>query len=403
LTWLANNHGDEVKHLVKYIQEYGRWDDLYCLVGTPLEGEAFDVIKTQFEKDMKAVDNNESISLLGKWLKSINTSSKESVALAKLTARYLGLNDKAYRKSLSKLRSYSNVVEVKMSANAWGEINYEAVPSKASLNYGGLNGAFYRHDEERYGAFLASGNINAAALFPYDIVRKYNCTSCYDSAKEDPALEAQWKNLPAYFGDKKFLVMADTSGSMCGLPIFISTSLAIYAAEHIEGEYHGKFITFTDVPRFYDLDDSKSLIERVKEVLKRENVGYNTNLERAFRLVLDVAKQTKCPKEDLPEAIVIISDMEIDEFGSRDSNTLFTEYMRKEFEDAGYTMPTLVYWNVNARSNTFHAESTENVCFVSGASANVFKSLFDNIGLSAIDLMKRVLLSERYSVITLKK
>jgi hypothetical protein len=397
VTWMANNHPEDIKVNLALVAEYGRWDDLYAFVGTKLEKDALDIMKAQFEQDMKDLYKGKPVSILGKWLKSENTSSAESRQLGKKTREHFGLTAKEYRQKLSMLRKAIDVVETKMSAQNWSDISYEAVPSYAAKNYAD---AFAKHDEDRYNEFLnnvkaGTAKINAATLFPYDLVRSYTNGRRHDV---DDTVEAQWKALPNYVTDeKKFLVMADTSGSMTGLPMDTSVGLAIYFAERNTGAYHGKFITFTDTPRFFDLPDSLSLRERVNLVMDYKNVGYNTNLEAAFELVLKSAIKGKVPQEELPEAILVISDMEIDQFGSRSQNTTFTAEMEQRFADAGYKMPTLVYWNVNARQDTFHAETNDNVRFISGSSAAIFKGLCEHMGFSARELMLNVLNSERYS------
>ena len=408
-SWLAKNHKEDIKLNLQYIPEFGRWDDLYVFVGTPIQEEAMKVLKEQFEKDLVGMAEKKEISLLAKWLKSVNTSSKESRLLGRLTAKAFGLTEKDYRKKLSDLRKYLFIVEKTMSKNEWGNINYNTVPSYAAKNY---SAAFMKHDEKRYQAYLdaltnpevGSAKINADTLFPYDLVREYGYDSwCYSDTKKvnvDQRIEAQWKALPNYVTDgKKFLVMADTSSSMSGLPMETSVGLAIYFAEHNTGAYHGKFITFTEKPRFFDLKDELTLREKINLVLHKDNVGYNTNLEKAFELVLNSAVQNHCSQEDLPEAILVISDMEIDRFGSYEENTTFTTEMKRRFADAGYKMPTLVYWNVNARFDTFHAEASDDVRFVSGSSAAIFKGLCDHMGSTAEELMLATLDVERYSVI----
>ena len=404
---LAQTHTKDMEVNLKYIPEFGRWDDLYAFVGTKLEDTAFAVMHEQYALDLVNAKEGKPVSLLGKWLKSANASSRITRKLGELTATKFGESLKNYRKHLSLLRKVIDVTEVKMSSNDWDKIDYEKVPSYASKNY---REAFKRHDGERYAEFIGAvekgeASIKAATLFPYDIVRSYGYNSWgwdgNDDSKVDETLEAQWKALPNYVTDgKKFLVMADTSGSMTGLPMETSVSLAIYFAERNTGDFHGKFITFTDNPRLIDIPDNWTLRERINYVLKNEYVGYNTNLEKAFELVLDAAIKNHCSQEDLPEAILVISDMEIDQFGSRKANTTFTAEMSKRFADAGYKMPTLVYWNVNARMDTFHAEASDDVRFVSGSSAAIFKGLCEHMGYSAMDLMLNVLNDERYSCIT---
>lgn len=402
VNWMAKNHPADIKVNLSLVPEYGRWDDLYAFVETPLVADAFNIMKEQFDKDLAALSEGKPVSVLAKWLKSENTSSKASVKLGKITRVAFGLTKAEYQKKLSMLRKAIDVVETKMSANEWGEIKYEGVPSYAAKNYAD---AFRRHDEERYTAFLdkvekGEAKINAATLFPYDLVRAYGYGYWNRKSDINASIEAQWKALPNYVTDgKKFLVMADTSGSMEGLPMETSVGLAIYFAERNTGAYHGKFITFTDVPAFYDLPDNLSLREKINLVLDEENVGYSTNLEKAFELVLNSAIEGKVPQEELPEAILVISDMEIDQFGQRKNNTTFTKEMESRFASAGYKMPVLVYWNVNARQSTFHAEADDNVRFVSGSSASIFKGLCEHMGLSARELMLNVLNSERYSAV----
>ncbi len=410
--YLAENHPEDMKINLQFVPEFGRWDDLYSFVGTNLEDAAFEVMHAQYLKDIAATKTKKaSVSLLGKWLKSTNASSEETNKLGRLTAKKFGISEKEYRKSLSMLRKLIDVTEVKMSANNWDKINYEGVPSYAAKNY---REAFVKHDESRYNEFInavKTGNakINSKTLFPYDLVREYGYTcdgwggwgGSISNHKIDETLEAQWKALPDYVTDgKKFLVMADTSGSMNGLPVETSVGLAIYFAERNTGDFHGKFITFTDNPRLVDIPDNFNLRNKIDLVMDHRYVGYNTNLEKAFELVLSAAIQNHCSQDDLPEAILVISDMEIDGFGSRNANTSFTSEMKKRFEDAGYKMPTLVYWNVNARQDTFHADANEDVRFVSGSSAAIFKGLCEHMGYSAMELMLNVLNSERYDCIT---
>jgi len=393
-TYLANNHSDSMKKNLKYISEYGRWDDLYCFVGTSLEKDAFSIIKKQFGKDIAAMNAKQPVSLLGKWLKSVNTSSFESRNLGRLTAKELGLSEKGYRKELSSLRAYLNVVERSMSSKLWNKIEYSYVPSYAMKKY---TLAFRKHDEKRYTKYLekveaGTAKINSSVLYPYDLI---------EALENDPTslktVKLQWNALPNYIAsDQKFLVMADVSGSMTGRPMCTSVGLAIYFAERCTGAYHGKFLTFTDNPRFISLSDSSTLADKVKIVMG--HVGYNTNLEAAFNLLLKSAISGNVKQEDLPTAILVISDMEIDDATGTD--TTFSEEMEKRFEQAGYKIPKLVYWNVSARNDTFHADKTDkNVRFLSGSSATVFKSLCDNIGSDATDMMLSVLNSKRYKVI----
>lgn len=367
------------------IPEYGRWDDLFALLYTPVEAEMIKFISEQLKKDVMGMHEGQNISLLAKWMPSINASSKNTVALAKKLCRDLGIKPADYRKTLSELRKYIDVTEVKMSAKEWEDINYEAVPSKAMNNY---SSAFARNDCDRFADYMdkvksGDAKINASTLYPYDIIEKLGSTVC----------DEQWKALPNYVdGENNFLVMADVSGSMSGRPMCTSVGLAIYFAERNKGEFAGKFMTFTDTPKIVDVVGD-TLYDKYRSVTR--DVGYSTDLELAFEAILDTAIRTKCPQEDLPKALVIISDMEINAWNG--GSLTFTEEMRKRFAAAGYEMPKLVYWNVDSRKDTFLASKNDpNAILVSGQSASTFKNLIKGIDLSAFEIMEATLSDERY-------
>ena len=391
LNVLALKNPAVVSANLKNIVEFGRWDDLFVLFGTLCEDDMLSLVRTQLADDVDAMLNNENISLLAKWMPSINASSKNTVALANRLAKALDLTSKQYRKTLSALRKYIDVTEVKMSANKWTDIDYKAVPSNAMANYGS---AFARHDYEgfsRYMDAVKSGDvkINAATLYPYNVIE------ALERSSRDVA-EAQWRALPNYVeGDNNFLVMADVSGSMMGRPMHTSVGLAIYFAERNHGVFANKFMTFTDIPRIVDVTGN-TLLEKYRSVT--EHVGFDTNLEAAFDAILSTAVRTKCQQADLPKALVIISDMEINAWHG--GSLTFTEEMRKRFAEAGYEMPKLVYWNVDSRKDTFLASKNDpNAILVSGQSASTFKNLIKGIDLSAYEIMVETLNDPRYDCV----
>lgn len=305
-TYLANNYPDVMRKNMKYIPEFGRWDDMYIFVGTPLENDMWDIMKNQFQEDCKNMLENKPISLLAKWLKSVNTSSKTSVALGKKTANKFGLTYRQYQKLLSKVRAYIDVVERKMAGNKWQNIKYQSVPSKAMNVY---RKAFYKHDTDGFSKYIEdvkSGKqkINSGTLYPYDIVEKYMYGGC---RRKDDVLEEQWKALPNFVDtDDNIMIMADTSGSMSGRPIATSVGLAIYFAERNHGAFAGTFMTFSSRPKFVSIVGN-SLMERINNA-KRASWQMNTNIEAAFMLVLNTAIQNSVPQSDMPKSIVIISD-----------------------------------------------------------------------------------------------
>ena len=404
IRWLAINHPQQLIRNLVYIPHFGRWDDMYVLIGTPVEEHMWAIVTQQFLDDMSALKMPEAkVSLLGKWLKSANASSEETRALGRLTAEKLGLSPKQYRIALTKLRKRIKVVESQMSANKWEEIEFSEVPSKAMMNY---RAAFQRHQPIRFEEYKESlknrtSKINTDTLFPYEILERANLGINYMKGtfeiNEDPILEAQWKALPNYIEEPaNFLVMADTSGSMTGRPMATSISLAIYFAERNRGAFHNQFMTFSSRPQFVELKGN-SLREKVSHI---ESIVDNTDLERAFKEILSVAVSNAVPQEDMPKSLIVISDGEIDSFASSRSHWSFLSNMKNEFESAGYRLPKVVMWNVASRGNRFiDTIGNPNIQFISGSSPSSFKTLINGQNFTAQELMYETLNDEMYSMI----
>jgi hypothetical protein len=402
--YLANNYPDAIANNVVHIPFFGRYDDLFSFVGTPVENLVFETIGNQLNFDLGAIKNNGNPSLLAKWMPSINTSSKKTVQLAKLVANKLSMSEKTYRKMLSNMRSYLNVVESKMSANDWLNIKYAGVPSRAMMIY---RKAFSRHDLDGFGKYIESvqkgeEKINSGTLFPYDIFEKMGFSDAYGSKFSfrnwDAILEEQWKALPNYIRDgDNVIVIADTSGSMSGRPVCTSVGLAVYFAERNTGQFHNKFMTFSEIPSWVTISGN-TLKQKVANV---PAIVANTDLEAAFDLILKVAVENKIDAEEMPKALLVISDMEIDGGTTSGSRMTFHSAMQKKFANAGYQLPNIIYWNVDARQNVFHAEQgVVGVQLASGQSPAVFKAILENIGTTPEEAMMRVLSAERYSCIT---
>ena len=393
--YLADVYPDIFNKNLKYIAEYGRWDDLvYLLYDAPEKIVA--LISKQLKQDIENKNKMEPISLLAKWLPSVNTSNRETVQKGRFLAKKLGMSEKQYRKTLTNLRNYLRVVETDMSAKRFSDIDYPSVPSKAMNNY---RNAFKRNDEERFAEFLnkvekGEEKINSSVLYPYDIVEKY----MFKSSTEDKVLEEQWKALPDYVeGENNFLVMADVSGSMYGRPMATSVGLAMYFAERNKGPFANTFMTFSVRPELVTIE-GETLLERIRYVASSDWM-MNTNLEAAFNLVLKTAVKYNTPKEEMPSSIVVITDMEFD--ACADKNWLFYDTMKQRFENSGYQIPNIVFWNVNSRHNTYHASfDREGVQLASGQSPIVFESLTKGVNLTPYDYMLSVLNTERYAKIT---
>lgn len=414
--YIAEAHPEVAKKLIKYIGEYGRYDDLLTLLDTEVHNEVIEVIATTLQSDVENMKAGKSISLLAKWMPSINTSSATSVAKAKALQKDLKLTAKEYRKMLSVLRSYLKIVERDMSANNWDEINYEAVPSKANLLY---KNAFLKHDADRRREYLAKiqkgeAKINSAAAFPHEIAHKYFERAGYFgmrlALKRDDTVEAMWKALPD-MGIENTIVVADGSGSMtCSIEkssdvtaLEVANALAIYAAERCKGEFKNTYITFSSKPQLVHLN-GKSLLDNLKEASRHNEVA-NTNIEATFDLILKTAVDANMSQEDLPKNVLIISDMEFDTATYRDwdrsgylDNNLF-EQIKRKFAAAGYKVPRLIFWNVNSRSCTIPVKENDlGVALVSGFSTNILKMVMSD-KLDPWMVMLDTLLSARYAPI----
>ena len=409
LKWLADTYSEEFKPNLKLIPEFGRWDDLYALVDTPLEKDAFDVIKQQFDEDIKLLEEDKPVSLLGKWLKSENTSSKKSKELGKLTRKYLSLNSKDYRQTLSKLRTKIEIVEKMMSSGNWDQINYEHVPSKAMKGY---MKAFKKHDEMRYNEYIqrvkkGEAKINTGALYPYDLVKPvFDAINKNETLENLAELDEMWKHLPNYFEGstaQNVMCVVDVSGSMtwdCGnvksniLPIHVAISLGLYMAERNQGLFNNYFMTFSSNPKMVKVQGN-NLYEKVK-FMSKSNWGDTTDLLKTFKLILDVGMQNGLKDEEMPKKLFIISDMQFDEAtNSKNDKTTF-ERIDQMYKDAGYTRPDLIFWNVRASSDNPVTKDEIGTYLISGMSANILKHALNTKTLTALDLMLEVLNSERY-------
>lgn len=448
IKWLARNKEFEycLADTMQYIPEYGRWDDIVELFGKTYNHDdiirqkadvngrswssefsekidaqlklrglktrtsnpvgrscldeakitAINLIKKQLMQDMDA----ERPSLCAKWIPKINVSSKKTRSQALEIQKMLGVTPEMYRKMLVQIRNRIHLTETDMSFKKWDEINYERVPSRASAIY---SKAFRRHDENRYGEYIEavkSGEkkINAATLYPYDIIRMV-------ASGYRPEMDALWNALPNYVDEpENALVVCDTSGSMCGAsennvyPIHVSVGLAIYFAERNNGPWKDHFITFSASPRMQKVEGDN--IGEKYENLRRTEWDQNTNLMKVFRLILDRAVKADLSDDEMVKKLYIISDMEFDSSDIEGHDETNFESIKKLYKKHGYTMPKLVFWNVDAKQTQYPVTANDlGVLLVSGASPSILKYAVNSKALSAIDLMLDVLNSERYEKI----
>lgn len=415
IEWLADKDKSVMSKNLINVPKFGRWDDLYSLFGTQLKSSTLNFMKQQLTEDLKS----EHPSLLAKWMKSENASSNSSKRLAKETRDYWHWGAKQYRSALSSLRRKIDIVERKMSNDEWPEIKYETVPSKAGLQY---RKAFYRHDEARYSAFVndKTKKVKAGALYPYEVVSKaISFVPRYDNNVEREAINKFWDNLTNYFDKATFngIAMVDTSGSMTWAarssvkPIDVAVSLGMYLAERAHGPFQNHYISFSSRPQLIEIN-GYDFVDKVKRIVAT-NLCQNTNIEAAFDMLLKTAKQYHVPDKDMPKNIIVISDMEFDA-GSRDYRSGFCdsdatscwdkahisttmENIADKWVEQGYTLPNLIYWNVNAMQDNIPMTGSR-VSFVSGFSPSIFETIMT--GKTGYELMLDKLNSERYESVT---
>ena len=397
---LATFDSSTVLTNLENIAEFGRWDDLLCLMETPCELFMLDYIKKQFEKDL----NSETPSLLGKWLPSENASSKETKKIATKIRKYLELSAKEYRKSLSALRRKINIVETLIVQRRYDEIEYDKLPSKAGLKY---RQAFLSNDYERYSSFMSKDNkevtkVNAKTLYPYEIVHNvlefihdYNIKL---TKEEINVYDKYWNNLKDYFNGKQLnnICVVDTSGSMYGRPMEVAFSLGLYTAERAGGPFKNHFITFSTSPQLVEIKGD-NIYKKIRNISKAD-WGMNTNIKAVFDLLLKTALKHNCSQEEIPENIIIISDMEFDSCTTHNNIDILFKIIKKEWDKNGYEMPHLIFWNVDARQNNIPVLGRK-ISYVSGFSPSIFEAVLSNK--SGFELMMEVVNNPRYDCIKL--
>ena len=408
LKWLAIFRRNEMEHLIYLVPEYGRYDDLFELFDTGLEAEMMGYIK-------HIIDKNED-HLVYKWMPSINTSSRNTQERGRKFAREFGMTEREYRKMLSEGRKACHLVETLMSQNRWNQIAFDKLPSRAGILY---SKAFARREEtaERYKAFMSKSTtkVNASTLYPYDVVKKaidLMAPTYYWASKSVPidnvdrlAANKYWDNLTDYFNGATLnaLCVCDTSGSMTSSygnsirPIDVAISISLYTAERAKGPFHNHFISFSSRPTLIETT-GVDFCDKVYQIY-RQNLCENTNIEATFDLVLNTAITNHLSQDDLPETLIVISDMQFDaarnRYGYSSNNTLM-ENIERKWNIAGYKMPHLVYWNVNAATGggNIPMKDKDGITYVSGASPSIFTQIMT--GKTGQDLMMETLMGERY-------
>lgn len=417
LKYLEVKHPEEVLRIIPVLSEFGRWDDLL-------------IFKTKAAKALAYSKIAEALTtgngLCAKWMPRIykfkknaqgtiemgTTANKNRAAnnqIARELMSVMGLNERKYRKLLSSL---SNTVEQKMCANEWDGIEYGKLPSVASSRY---LPAFMKHDEARYREYLeqltkGEAKVNAGALFPYDVLKNLARRSYYDRITDEQKKlgVAQWDALPNLLGDNQILPMVDTSGSM-GVQIAgtsltvaeVAVSLGLYVSTKQTGAFKDMWLNFSTRPKLKVLP-AGGIDVKAADLLNGHGSDWDgsTNVEAAFDLVLSTAVKQQVPQDEMPKVLMIFSDMEFDSSGGRQWNKTAFQTAKTKFERAGYELPTVVFWNLNARAGNNPVRFDEaNTALISGFSPNVIPAILSGNAVDPVSIMLAAIDAPRYQVL----
>jgi hypothetical protein len=423
LQWLMINYPNKFIKIIPFIPEYGRWDDLLHFFPGILNLENIDLVRANYSSpDLKEdnikiaklaqtevikffvsriyldIDNmikGGVVSLAAKWAPTENDSLDRKYSLVSILCKEMNITPREYRKNvIGPLRSYINIVEKYMCDGQWSKIDYSKVPSCAIKR---LKKAFDKHDHIRFMKwkellFYGKTTVKAKQLHPHELVAEVLSKHC-----SDEVTEAQWKVLEdmviASGVMEKTIVVCDTSGSMIGIPMNVSLAFGIIISNAVKGVFHNHVITFSEIPSFFLLKDG-TFFSRVKELASCHS-GYSTDFQAVFTLILSRAKEFGLKNEDMPDRLIVISDMQ---FNSADNKYVTNhENIKKKYKIAGYNLPSIVYWNVNGSSTDFPVTKSENnTALLSGFSPSLIKSVLSDKDIDPYNVLRNVLDDKRY-------
>lgn len=370
LQYLEKTNTEILNRILPKIPELGRWDDLLVFETNEFKHKAFDML---FE------GIRSGNGLVAKWLPREKSSK---TALATEIMNYWNMSPRQYRKFLA---SNTTVVETQMCANDWENINYSHVPSLASARY---KKAFNKHDPVGYAGYVNKLNagdesvkVNAGAVYPYDVLKgiisSYGLVKRYNKTELDLIIN-QWNALPNYVGDANILPLVDVSGSMtCSAGnngsvtcLDVAVSLGLYLSEKNTGKFKDLFVTFSTDPEILHL--TGNIVERIQQMVRSE-WGMSTDLHAALDKVLNTAVQGNVPQEEMPNMLLILSDMQFNQCIRFDDSAY--QMIKRKYEQAGYQMPAIVFWNINAKDNVPVRHDASGVALVSGFSPAIVKAV----------------------------
>jgi hypothetical protein len=401
MNWLVEKDEKQLfANMNAYISEYGRWDDGVYLRKSVARKHYIYLLANQLREDVANMVDMKPVSLAAKWVPSESSALNKKTGIFFALAKNMGIKPAELRKTyITPLRAYINVLECKMCAKEWDQVEYEKVPSAAMLKHGAPNNAFYRNDRERFEEYKSNlsrgvAKINAKILFPHEIVRQY----LVRNTKMDTIIESQWNEMVKKMGEMgsldNILVLSDVSSSMTGTPMLISYTLGLLISSLNKSEtFKNKILTFETYPQLVDVSGD-TLFGRLKKIINAP-WGGSTNICAAFDLVLKKVIETGAV---MPEKIIVVSDMH---FNKADKNYMTNyENIVEKFKDAGYQIPHIVFWNVLGGSDNFQTTSdATNVSMISGFSIDILKCVLDAKTPTPYDTMMAALTSPRYDLI----
>ena len=398
LNYLEKTDVQAAKSLLRKVPELGRWDDIFVFETKEMKAEAY----TMLGDALRAKNG-----LAAKW-----TPRQGPIAVE--VRNFFGMSPKFYRKSLVEM---TKVVETQMCAKEWSDINFSHVPSVASARY---KKAFNRNTPA-YAAYVAElmkdpkdrtvdVKVNAGAVYPYDVLKgRINTYGLKFDKTETDLIQKQWEALPNFVGDANILPLVDVSGSMsCPAGghgsnsklscMEVAVSLGLYLADKNRGKFKDTFLTFSGNPELLHL--SGNINQKIDQMVK-SNWDMNTNLNKAFAKILDTAVKGNVPQDEMPAMLLILSDMQFDScVSNRDATAL--QMIARKYEDAGYTLPKVVFWNLNAAYGNAPVKFDKSgTALVSGFSPAVVKPLLagDLETFTPESVMLKTIMDDRYAVL----
>ena len=383
---------EAAKALLAKVPEIGRWDDIFVFNTQELKAAAYSMLGDALR---------EKNGLAAKW-----TPRQGPIAVE--VRKFFGMSPKFYRKSLVEM---TKVVETQMCAKDWSNINFSHVPSVAAARY---KKAFNRNTTA-YAAYVASlvkgedpkVKVNAGAVYPYDVLKGLinRYSNNYDKTELD-LLTKQWEALPNFVGDANVLALVDVSGSMsCSVGGFnsgsgvtcmdVAISLGLYVADKNKGKFKDTFLTFSSKPELLHLKGN--IVQKVQQMSK-SNWDMSTNLHAALDKVLKTAVDGNVPQEEMPSMLLIMSDMQFNACIKFDYSAM--QMMNRKYMTAGYEMPQVVFWNLNAKGSVPVSADASGVALVSGFSPSILKAVLsaDMDDFSPRAIMLKALMVPRYDI-----